>query len=67
MGNLFGLMGEDVIHPSGMILTVNEINRSPFQSGLGNQVKQDEIRVNLTLVNTGMNTIRVDPAADFSI
>jgi tetratricopeptide (TPR) repeat protein len=70
-GNLYGqavfLMGEDVLHPGGLVLTVNEFRRSPFTGGLGGQGKQDEIRVNLTLVNTGMVTFRVDPARDFQL
>lgn len=59
------IMGEDVVHPSGLMLTVNEISRKPFTAGLGGQGKEDEIRLNLTLVNTGILTFRIDPVQDF--
>lgn len=61
------MMGEDVIHPAGLVLTVNEILRKPFAGGLGGKGKQDEIRINLTIVNTGLKTFQVDPQKDFSL
>lgn len=59
------VIGEDVLHPSGLVLTVNSISRNEFKSGFGSQGKQDEIFINLTLVNTGSKTFRVDPLQDF--
>ncbi len=60
-------MGEDVLHPSGFVLTVNEFDRRPFQTGLGGQGRQDEVFVNMTLVNTGVRTFRIDPLVDFEL
>jgi tetratricopeptide (TPR) repeat protein len=60
-------MGEDIHHPDGVIITVNEIKRKPFKGGLGGRGKQDEIRVNLTLVNSGLMTHRIDPMKDFTL
>lgn len=58
-------MGEDVIHPGGFLLTVNSITKTPFAGGLSTQGKQDEIYINLTMVNTGIKTVRIDPLNDF--
>ncbi|MBU1108194.1 MAG: tetratricopeptide repeat protein [Candidatus Riflebacteria bacterium] len=60
------LMGEDVVHPSGLVVAVNSLQRRPFASGLGVS-RQDEIFVNLTFVNTGVRTYRVDPFKDFAL
>jgi len=60
-------MGEDVLHPSGFVLTVNEYVRRPFQSGLGGQARQDEVYINLTMVNTGVKTFSIDPLKDFEL
>lgn len=60
-------MGEDVLHPSGFVLTVNDFNRRPFQTGLGGQGRQDEVFINITIVNTGVQTFKVDPLADFEL
>ncbi|MGM0598785.1 MAG: tetratricopeptide repeat protein [Candidatus Rifleibacteriota bacterium] len=60
-------MGEDVMHPSGLVLTVNEMSRKPFTAGLGGHGKQDEIRLNLTMVNTGIITFRVNPVQDLTL
>ncbi|HAE39075.1 MAG TPA: hypothetical protein DCG57_10615 [Candidatus Riflebacteria bacterium] len=60
------LMGEDVAHPSGLVMSVNSIARRPFASGLGVS-RQDEIFINMTFVNTGVKTYRVDPLKDFAI
>ena len=60
-------MGEDVMHPSGLMLTVNEISRKPFTAGLGGHGKEDEIRLNLTVVNTGILTFRINPVDDFNL
>ncbi len=65
-GGIF-FMGEDVLHPAGFILTVNEFVRRPYQSGLGGQSKQDEICINLTMVNTGVKTFSIDPLKDFQV
>ena len=54
------LMGEDVVHPSGLILSVNSMQRRPFASGLGVS-RQDEVFINMTFVNTGVSTCRIDP------
>lgn len=61
------MMGEDVLHPAGLVLTVNELRLAGFAGGLGGKGKQDEIRINLTIVNTGLKTFRVDPEKDFSL
>ncbi len=61
------LMGEDVAHPSGFVLTVNEMTRKPFTTGLGGGQKRDEIRINLTMVNGGVRSFRINPLKDFSI
>jgi len=58
------LMGEDVVHPSGLILSVNSMQRRPFASGLGVS-RQDEVFINMTFVNTGVSTCRIDPLKDF--
>ncbi|OGK13637.1 MAG: hypothetical protein A2W80_03375 [Candidatus Riflebacteria bacterium GWC2_50_8] len=58
------LMGEDVVHPTGLIMSVNSLQRRPFASGLGVS-RQDEIFINMTFVNTGVKTYRVDPLKDF--
>lgn len=60
-------MGEDVTHPNGVVLSVNEMSRQPLISGLGTQAKQDEIKMNMTFVNTGYQTWRIDPLADFEV
>lgn len=60
------LMGEDVVHPTGLVLSVNSIQRQPFASGLGVS-RQDEVFVNMTFVNTGARTYRIDPLKDFSL
>lgn len=60
-------MGEDVVHPNGIVLSVNEMSRKPLTSGLGAQAKQDEIKMNMTFVNTGYQTWRIDPLADFEV
>ena len=60
------IMGEDVVHPSGLVVAVNSLQRRPFASGLG-VARQDEIFVNLTFVNTGVKTYRVDPLKDFAL
>lgn len=58
------IMGEDVVHPSGLVLSVNSLLRRPFASGLGVS-RQDEIFINMTFVNTGVRTYRIDPLKDF--
>ncbi|GAB4269532.1 MAG: hypothetical protein Kow0029_05570 [Candidatus Rifleibacteriota bacterium] len=55
------------MHPSGLVITVNEMRRIPFTGGLGGHGKQDEIRINLTIVNTGLRTFRLEPNKDFAI
>ena len=60
-------MGEDVLHPSGFVLTVNECRRQPYQTGLGGQSRQDEVFINLTMVNTGVRTFNIDPLKDFQL
>lgn len=58
------LMGEDVVHPTGLVLSVNSMQRRPFASGLG-VAREDEVLINMTFVNTGVRTYRIDPLADF--
>lgn len=60
-------MGEDVLHPTGFVLTVNEFNRRPYQAGLGGQARLDEVLINLTMVNTGVQTFNIDPSKDFEL
>lgn len=61
------LMGEDVLHPSGFVVTVNSYSREPLKSGFNSQGRLDEVWINMTLVNTGVKTFRVDPASDFTL
>lgn len=61
------IMGEDVLHPSGFVVTVNSCTRNQFKSGLGSQGRLDELWINLTLVNTGLKTFSIDPVRDFAI
>ncbi|EKD81777.1 MAG: hypothetical protein ACD_39C01647G0005, partial [uncultured bacterium] len=60
------IMGEDVVHPTGLVMSVNSLQRRPFASGLGVS-RQDELFINMTFVNTGVRTYRVDPLKDFFI
>lgn len=66
IGGVF-FMGEDVLHPTGFVLTVNEFNRRPFQSGLGGQGRLDEVYINLTMLNSGVRTFNIDPLKDFEL
>ncbi len=64
-------IGEDIIHPQGMIITVNEIKRqssnNSFGLGRGNQVKKDDLFINLTLLNNGTKDQSIDLTNDFSL
>lgn len=66
-GQYMFLIGEDIAGPNGIVMSVNNLERKLLTSGLGGMAKNDEIIVNLTLVNTGHQTIRVNPVENFSI
>lgn len=61
------LIGEDLYDPSGtgVVISVNEFSRKPFETGFRSNTKRDEVFVNLTLVNTGSNTYEINPVEDF--
>lgn len=62
-----GVMGEDVAGYDGIVLTVNECVKNSISSGLRSQGKMEEIKINLTLVNTGRLSFTVDPLSNFSL
>ena len=61
------LIGEDFHDPkgSGVVISVNEYTRKPFETGFRSNKKRDEVFVNLTLVNTGNQYFDINPAEDF--
>jgi len=61
------LQGEDVLGPDGMVISVNEIRRTPFTGGLGGNSKQDRVEIQLTFVNTGRTVFPVDPLQEYSL
>jgi len=61
------LQGEDVMGPDGMVISVNEIRRTPFTGGLGGSTKQDRVEIQLTFVNTGRTVFPVDPLHEYSL
>ncbi len=62
-----GIIGEDVVGYDGIVLTVNEVVKTPISSSLRSQGKMEEVKVNLTLMNTGAYGFQVDPVKDFSL
>jgi tetratricopeptide (TPR) repeat protein len=60
-------IGEDIIHPKGIVLSVNEISRKPYTEGLGNSAKKDDLGLNLTIVNNGRNDQVINVMKDFSL
>ena len=60
-------IGEDIIHPKGMVISVNEISRKPYTEGLGNSMPKEDLTLNLTLLNNGYNDLSVNLMEDFSL
>ncbi len=60
-------MGEDIIHPEGMVITVNEITRTPYHGGLGATAQKEDVKINLTLMNSGRASQQIDLLADFRL
>ena len=60
-------IGEDIIHPKGMVVSVNEITRKPYTEGLGNSLPKEDLTLNLTLLNNGYNDLSVNLLEDFSL
>ena len=60
-------IGEDIIHPKGMIIAVNEISRKPYTEGLGNSIQKEDLILNLTMVNNGSYDQTVRLLDDFSL
>ena len=49
-------IGEDIIHPQGLVVAVNEISRKPYTEGLGNSLPKEDLILNLTLMNNGLTS-----------
>jgi tetratricopeptide (TPR) repeat protein len=62
-----GIIGEDVAGYDGIILTVNECVKNAISTGLRSQGKMEEVKINLTLVNTGQHSYSVNPLANISL
>lgn len=60
-------IGEDIIHPQGVILSVNEISRNSFSGGLGLSGQKEELRLNLTLVNNSSRDLEIIIEDDFAL
>ena len=60
-------IGEDIIHPQGLVVAVNEISRKPYTEGLGNSLPKEDLILNLTLMNNGTNDLTVNLMEDFSL
>ena len=60
-------IGEDIIHPKGMIIAVNEITKKPYTEGLGNSIQKEDLVLNLTIVNNGSYDQTVRLMDDFSL
>ena len=60
-------IGEDIIHPKGMVISVNEISKKPFYGGLGNSVPKEDLIINITLLNNGYEDQTVNVNSDFSL
>lgn len=58
-------MGEDIIHPQGMVITVNEVSRKSFTGGLGVSGKKENLTINLTMLNSGSKDHVVNIMEDF--
>ena len=61
-------IGEDIIHPVGLVLSVNEIKRTAVTSGLGvgKKAKKEDLIINITLLNNGGNSLNIN-MSDFSL
>ncbi|RCK79522.1 MAG: hypothetical protein OZSIB_4276 [Candidatus Ozemobacter sibiricus] len=59
-------MGEDIIGPDGLVISVNQVQRRPFTGGLSSE-RKEQIEIELTLVNSGRASLAVDPQKDFSL
>lgn len=60
-------IGEDIIHPKGLVISVNEITRKPHTEGLGISTPKENLTLNLTLLNNGYNDLSVNLMEDFSL
>lgn len=60
-------IGEDIFHPDGLVISVNEITKKPFAGGFGNSVKKEDLILNLTLVNNSGKDLTVNLVNDFSL
>lgn len=60
-------MGEDIIHPHGMVLSVNDISTKSYSGGLGTSGQKQDLMLNLTLVNNGANDIEINLSEDFAL
>ena len=60
-------MGEDIIHPQGIVLCVNEITRKPYTEGLGISNPKEDLNLNLTIVNNGSRDQTISLLRDFSL
>ena len=60
-------MEEDIAHPAGLVMSVNDYLINEFKGGLGGRGKENEIHINLTIVNTGNRTFSISPLKDFSV
>ncbi len=60
-------MGEDIIHPQGMVLSVNDISSQSYSGGLGTSGQKQDLLLNLTLMNTSANDIEVRLYEDFAL
>ena len=64
-------MGEDLIHPAGLVISVNEISRKTVIGGgsalgIGKKAPKEDLIINLTLVNNGSDEITIN-LSDFSL
>ena len=60
-------IGEDIVHPQGAVLAVNEINQRSYSGGLGLSGEKQELMLNLTLVNNSNRDLEIDIENDFSL
>jgi len=57
-------MGEDIIGPRGLLISVNQVVRKAFTSGL-NSDKKEQFEIQMTFVSTGHSPFQIDPLNDF--
>lgn len=64
-------IGEDIIHPIGLVISVNEISRKTIVGGglglgVGKTAPKEDLIINLTLLNNGSNELTIN-MSDFSL